>query len=90
MQVDRLILWCLWIGGALLAVLALAGALWLALFALGDVGGAAIMRGLALLVFAAWGVNFVTLVTLLAIARLNDHRAAPRDDLACEAPPREE
>lgn len=90
MHVDRLILWSLWIGGALLAVLALAGALWLALFALGDVGGAAIMRGLALLVFAVWGVDFVTLVTLLAIARLNDRRDSPRDERADTAAPREE
>ncbi|MEX0704518.1 MAG: hypothetical protein WD069_20620 [Planctomycetales bacterium] len=77
MIVDRLILRALWIGGALLAVLLLAGGLWLALFALGDVGGAAILRGLAVLVFAVWCLDFVALVVLLAVARLNDHRDAP-------------
>lgn len=86
MNVDRLIVRSLWIGGALLMVLAVAGLLWLALFALGDRGGAAIMRGLVLLVFAVWSANFVALVVLLAVARLTDRRAA---ETATPIPPRE-
>lgn len=90
MPVDRLILWCLWIGGGLLAVLALAAVLWLALFALGDPGGAAILRGFALLAFSLWAVDFVALVTLLAIARLNDRRTGGLGESAEAAARREE
>jgi len=64
------ILASLWIGAGLLVVLLVFGSLWIGLGVLGDETGSQIAEGVALGVLICWGLDFVWLVVLLALAQL--------------------
>lgn len=61
---------CLWAGGALLVVIVTALVLWATLTRLGDRAGGQGAKGVALVAMVCWGLDFVTLVVLLALKQL--------------------
>ena len=77
MSLRRAIAAALGIGALLIVVLAVAGALWGILTAVGDVAAAEGVRGIALVVLVCLALDVLTLVTLTALGQL----AAPPDEL---------
>ena len=70
----------LWIGGILLALLAVIALLWGWLAALGDQAGADAVRGIACVVGTLAGINTVTLLVLLTFATLRGLEQHPREN----------
>ena len=66
----------LWTGLILTAVLLVAGILWGLLQSAGDRAGSDGVRGLLLTVAVLWGLNFIALVVLSALAQLAAPEAA--------------
>ena len=77
MKPKPLIARCLWTGALLTVPLLVAVFLWWGLGARGDVAGAAGAKGVAFVVAVCWGLNFVTLVVLLAVAQLSANDQPP-------------
>jgi hypothetical protein len=67
----------LWTGGLLLIALAVAGALWLILGAVGDQGGSQGAKGVALVAIVGLVLDVLTLNVLLALAELTRPGAGP-------------
>lgn len=61
---------CLWAGGILLVVIVTALVLWATLARLGDRAGGQGAKGVALVAGVCWGLDFITLVVLLALKQL--------------------
>lgn len=60
----------LWAGGFLIVILLVAGALWLALAAAGDVAGSQGAKGVTLVALVCLALDQVVLLVLLALAEL--------------------
>ena len=69
-QLRASLLRTLWIGGILLALLAITGLLWAWLSALGDQSGADAVRGIACVIIALTATDVLTLLVLLTLAIL--------------------
>jgi hypothetical protein len=67
----------LWAGGLLVIALAVSGALWLILGAVGDQGGSQGAKGVALVVIVGLVLDVLTLNVLLALAELTRPGAGP-------------
>lgn len=86
MRLRRYIAGSLWIGGLLLVVLLVAAALWAILWQAGDEAGAQGAKGVFLVALVSWGLNFIALVVLSALAQVNaagdaaDERRGLRDE----------
>jgi hypothetical protein len=79
-MLRRLILLALGSGAALLLVTAVAGSLWAILELAGDASGAAGTKGVMLVALVLWGLDFVALVVLLALAEVGRGPVADRND----------
>jgi hypothetical protein len=66
----------LWAGGLLLIALAVSGALWLILGAVGDQGGSQGAKGVLLVAIVGLVLDALTLTVLLALAELTRPNAA--------------
>lgn len=65
----------------MLVVLVVAGILWALLAALEDPTGAAGAKGVALVAAVCWGLNFVALVVLLALAQVSGTEPASEEEI---------
>jgi hypothetical protein len=74
---HRYIVGCLWAGALLLVVLLVSLTLWVGLHALGDPAGGHVFAAIAVVTAACWGLNFVALVVLLALAQLSAGSLGP-------------
>ena len=73
------ILGSLKIGAMLLFVLLVSVAVWAALSALGDSGGAASLQGVVLVALVCFALDFFALVVLLALAHLASTEETDKD-----------
>lgn len=71
MKFHRYLVGSLWAGALLLVVLLVSVTLWLGLNALGDPAGGQVFAAIAVVTAICWGLNFVALVVLLALAQLS-------------------
>lgn len=71
-RLHRWIARSLWTGAGLTIVTLVAGLLWAVLASAGDVAGHAGAKGVFLTTLILWGLNFVTLVVLIALCQLVD------------------
>ena len=81
MKFTKYITGALWTGAFLLVALLVFGALWLVLGALGDEVLATVMQGITLGLVVLWGLDFVTLVVLLALAITAKEKSSTEQDV---------
>jgi hypothetical protein len=88
MQLQPYLRGSLWAGGFLVLILLVAGTLWLALAAAGDVAGSQGAKGVTLVALVCLALDQVVLLVLLALAELTRPRpdAPSKHDSSAERP----
>jgi hypothetical protein len=85
LQYRPYIAWSLRAGSVLLLVVIVSGLLWFFLGTMGDHSGAGGFGAVTLVALVCWGLDFVALVVLLALAELSASTGCPSTDDGEEA-----